>query len=317
MTLPSQRGPAPPTVLLGPQRFSPTLASVVRSLGIGGEIAAVTAGWQEREEEDAELRDHLQGHGCATVNLMLHARGEQAFAEDPALRAAHGLRQERLRQLQEVYHLRLLHLVDAAKEAFESRGDGWLLDPERDDAIEAIRRLDEHHMARVQGVHAVFDGTWRPAERPAFVRHRSEIASILGRVSALAIAGGHVAVLLNRLRMFGVLESASRLPVIAWSAGAMVLAERIVLFHDAPAQGPGAAEVLGPGYSRVPGIVPLPHARRRLALDDPMRVAVFARRFAPSVLVALDPGARVDWDGRALRAAPGTHRLSQIGRAHV
>src|SRR5262245_58466403 len=93
MTMPSSKSPAPPTVLLGPQRFAPTLAAVVRSLGIGGEIAAVTAGWQEREEEDAELRDHLQGHGCATVNLMLHARGEQAFGADPALRAAHGLRQ--------------------------------------------------------------------------------------------------------------------------------------------------------------------------------------------------------------------------------
>jgi hypothetical protein len=40
-------------VLLGPQRFEPTLASVVRSLGIQEDLATVTAGWQEREDEDA------------------------------------------------------------------------------------------------------------------------------------------------------------------------------------------------------------------------------------------------------------------------
>jgi len=48
-------------LLLGPQRFEPTLASAVRSLGIDGAIATVTAGWQERESEDDELREHVGG----------------------------------------------------------------------------------------------------------------------------------------------------------------------------------------------------------------------------------------------------------------
>src|SRR4029450_141441 len=39
-------------VLLGPQRFEPTLASVVHALGIEEDLATVTAGWQEREDED-------------------------------------------------------------------------------------------------------------------------------------------------------------------------------------------------------------------------------------------------------------------------
>ena len=45
-------------VLLGPQR-RPTLEGVARSLfpgpGAGGPVATITAGWQEREPDDAEL----------------------------------------------------------------------------------------------------------------------------------------------------------------------------------------------------------------------------------------------------------------------
>src|SRR5436190_5186292 len=116
-------------VLLGPQRFEPTLASVVQDLGIREDLATVTAGWQEREDEDAELRDHL---GARAMNLMLHRRGEQVFEEDRALAAAHGLRQERLRQLQIVYRARLVHMEEAARDLMRTQGDGWLLDPERD-----------------------------------------------------------------------------------------------------------------------------------------------------------------------------------------
>src|SRR5262245_10221992 len=129
-------------VLLGPQRLRPTLASVVASLGIHGDIATVTAGWQEREAEDAELRDHLDSR---TVNLLLHRRGDDVFQSDPRFAAAHRLRQERLRQLQSVYRLRLAHVESQAREMLSLEGDRWLLDPERRAAIEAVRELDAHH----------------------------------------------------------------------------------------------------------------------------------------------------------------------------
>ena len=35
--------------LLGPQRLQPTVAPTLESLRIHGQIATVTAGWQERE----------------------------------------------------------------------------------------------------------------------------------------------------------------------------------------------------------------------------------------------------------------------------
>jgi len=117
------------------------------------------------------------------------------------------------------------------------------------------------------------------------------------RCSALAIAGGHVGVLRNRLWLFDVVPVARKGPILAWSAGSMALCERIVLFHDSPPQGPGDAEVFEEGFGVCPGIVPLPHARRRLRLDDPTRVSLFARRFAPARAVVMDDGAILHCDG--------------------
>ena len=44
----------------------------------------------------------------------------------------------------------------------------------------------------------------------------------------------------------------------------------------------------------VPGLVLLPHARRRLLTDDPLRMSALARRFAPASCLVLDDGVRVD-----------------------
>jgi hypothetical protein len=77
---------------------------------------------------------------------------------------------------------------------------------------------------------------------------------------------------------------------VAWSAGAMVLTERVVLFHDDPPHGEPAAELLDAGLGLVRDIVALPDARRRLAMSDPDRLAALSRRFAPATCVTLDPG---------------------------
>ena len=120
----------------------------------------------------------------------------------------------------------------------------------------------------------------------------------------MVLAGGRVDVLAHVLHLFNV-AAAIRSPVIAWSAGAMALAERIVLFGDRAPQGPGFPEVHGSGLSLVRGAVLLPHARARLRLDDAPRMAVMARRFAPDRCVLLDPG-----------RAGGHRRQRQLAAGH-
>ena len=93
----------------------------------------------------------------------------------------------------------------------------------------------------------------------------------------------------------------------------MALAERIVLFHGRSAHGPGHPEVYGSGLSVFHNVVPLPHARARLLLEDAPRMAVFARRFAPARCVLLDNGTRMDTDSDG-RCPPGIRVLAADGR---
>jgi hypothetical protein len=86
-----------------------------------------------------------------------------------------------------------------------------------------------------------------------------------------------------------------------------------VLFHDRSAHGPGHPEVYEYGLSVFRGVVPLPHARARLLLDDAPRMTVFARRFAPAVCVLLENGTRIDTDGDGA-CPPGTRVLAEDGR---
>jgi hypothetical protein len=304
------RNASRPVVLLGPQRFQPTVATVLDDLGIRGTVAAVTAGWEERELEDGELREHL---GRETVNLRLFWRLEDVFREDPGLKKLLYERYGELRELRRIHQIRLSHQLEAARTLMQENGDDALLDPERSSAIEELRHLDAFHLHRVREVHAAYDARIDGEGRESLARQRAELGEILSGAAVLAIAGGHVGVLTNRLRLFGILERAPALPVIAWSAGAMALSERIVLFHDRPPQGFGNPEILEHGLGHCPGVVPLPHANKRLRLEDPIRVALFARRFAPARCVLLTGGDRWDWNGEEWHGHEGTRVLTREG----
>jgi hypothetical protein len=296
---------------LGPQRFRPTLAQSVAALGIEGDLATVTAGWQEREREVEELHEHLGGRA---VNLELHRRGETVFSADPEFAAAYRRRQELFREMQEIYGLRLDAALGACIALAARPGHARLLEEERAAALEAVRALDETHASRLSDVHAEFDATWRPLERDALRNERAEIERLVGGVSALAIAGGHVATLINRLRLFEVIGLIGDRPVLAWSGGAMACAERVVLFHDHPPSGSGHAQVLDHGLGLADGLLFLPHARRRLNLEDHARTGLFARRFAGLALVVLEDGAALTWKlGEGWQADAGCLRVGEDG----
>ncbi len=304
--------------LLGPQRLQRTLADAIGRLGITGRLAAVTAGWQEREAEIEEMREHLS---MPVVDLRLHHRLEQAFADDPDLFRAHRARQDRLREMHQLYRFRLDFILEPARELLRREGDPTLLEPERESAIAAAHELDRQYLRRIVEVHRLFESAHPPGSHPALERQRDEIVALLEDCEGLLIAGGHVAVLLNRLRLFRFAELVAERPIVAWSAGAMALAERVVLFHDSPPQGFGNAEVLDVGLGLYSGLLPLPHAERRLRLQDPFRVALFARRFAPDICLPLDGGDAIMFDGERWRSqamhVPGTRpsrRLTTDGR---
>jgi len=298
--------------LLGPQRMAPTLAPTLESLGVPPDapVATVTAGWQEREPDDAELDAHLGGR---SVNLALYRRVAEVFERDPEFERGFHARQETLRRLQALYRVRLDPALAACHALFALPGNDPPLVEERSAAIEALCDLDRRHLKRVREVHAEFKARWRPSEREPLAHARSAVAHILDGVAALAIAGGHVAVLLNRLRLIDVGARARKMTVVAWSAGAMALSETVVLFHDDPPHGPGHPEAFEVGLGLARGVLPLPHARTRLRLADKHRVSIAARRFASSTCLPMDEHARLDWDGTHWIPAIGTRRFGPSG----
>jgi hypothetical protein len=281
-------------VLLGPQR-RPTLDGVVRSLGLAGRFATVTAGWQEREPDDGELSALLGGEA---VSLGLYRRWLDVQERDPEYLEAERRLARVLGELQEMYLLRLDYALRAVYAVQRRAG----VDPDAvEEAVAAVRALDEAHRHRVNGARGEFYARLEPHARPVIAAHRAEVEGALRGASALVIAGGHVGVLTGVLHLFNIAAAvqASPGPVIAWSAGAMALTDRIVLFHDRSPQGPGHPEVYGSGLSLLRDVVLLPHARARLLLDDAPRMAVLAWRFAPARCVPLEAGNRIDvTDGR-------------------
>lgn len=296
--------------LLGPQRWQPDLVNAFDRLSINGSVAAITAGWQEREGENEELQQHL---GRQVVDLKLHRRLEQVFVEDPELFNEHRARQDRLRALQRLYRYRLDFFMEPARELLRREEEPEALATHQQAAVEALRQLDDEHLQSIRHVHAEFEARHKPQQRSAIQRQRDEIQGILSDMSALAIAGGHVIVLVNRMRLFGLGDLIGDLPIFAWSAGAMALSRRIVVFHDSPPQGAGNAEVLDAGLGWFGHLLPLPHASRRLHLDDPLRVALFARRFAPEVGVPLEAGTSLRFEQGAWHPWSDALRLQQDG----
>jgi hypothetical protein len=299
----------PPITLLGPQHAQPTVSRVLRDLGVRGPVAVVTAGWQERESDPGVIPEL----GVPVVNLTLHERGDEVFARDPEFAAAYKARQSRLKLMQDFYRVRLDHAAQAAHAIGVRHVDPALLADEQAISIDLFRRLDEDHLERCRAHHEAFFLRWSTTERERVAQHRREIAALIAPADALIIAGGHVAVLLNRLMMFDVLGLTGDRPVVAWSAGAMVLTERVVLFHDHPPYGPPIAEVLDAALGLARGLVALPHPRLRLRLDDTGRVAMLARRLAPAVCVAMDHGARITLEDGAVTGGANLQRLAPDG----
>jgi hypothetical protein len=287
--------------LLGPQRAltnqtgpasqsAEHLRDLLKSDGVKGRLAVVTAGWQERESEDQAFIETL---GVPCINLRLHQRSEEVFAEDGEFARAYKARQERLRHMQSFYRTRLEAADDAAHAIAVRHVDEALLEEELGVSIEVFRQLDRDHVERCSKVYSDFDAHWMPVTRPAVVRHWRELQEILSGCQALFIAGGHVASLYNRLRLFDVIDLASRLPIYASSAGAMVLTDRIVCFHDHPPYGKDIAQVLDNGFGLVSDLVILPDPRRRVRLLDLRGISRFSRRMAPAHCLALDVGHHV------------------------
>jgi hypothetical protein len=259
----------------------------------------ITAGWRQDEADDRAL---LRDIGPKALSVPLYAWFEGFLQEVPELAEAYRGRQRALKELKRIYRVRLGPALAVVRDLLESRlGHPELVDAEVEDAIRAVRDLDRRYLERSGTLQREFRETWEPGTHPVVRSYRERCAERLNGVRAVIVAGGHVGVLRNRLFFFGVEQALHRAhrsgaTIVCWSAGAMALTERVVLFHDDPPHAQREAEVFDRGLSLLPGVVLLPHVRARLRLDDVARMSVFASRFEPALCLGLEPGAWLTWE---------------------
>ena len=302
----------PCRVLLGPQNPARNLGNAIANAAVpDGRLAVISAGWQEAE---GDIDDVAELVGRPVEDLRLYQRAEEVIRADDALAADIRQRQDRLIGQQRLYRQRLRQLCIAARLMLEAEGNADAVLAEQRHAIAQLRALDRHHLNRSNTLWQEFLARHDPDSHALLAPHAQEIRDIIDGSSGVVITGGNVVVLINRMRLFGVDRMLGNCNVIAWSAGAMALTGRIVLFHDRSPQGRRDAEVLGAGCNVVPGYVFLPDARHRLDSDDRQHTEVLSRRFAPDTCVALDNGTELRLDDRGVSSASGTRRLNRYGR---
>ena len=288
-----------PIVLLGPQRPQPNLQHVLPRLGGVGPVLTVTAGWRHEEPEHEALHRAV---GADAEALPLYQWFEEVMGEEPRIAEAWRQRQAKLVALKNLHRVRLHGALDALQMLLD-RSDRLdaIARPQIEGQLSHLREIDQHFLDQSALICQEHPEVMRPWELPAVAARHAEAAEALGRARAVCIAGGHVAVLRNRLEFFGVHDLLARAhargaAVVAWSAGAMALTERIVLFYDDPPDGPGHPELLDSGFELASDIVLFPHARRRLRLDDARRVSLLATRLGPALCVGLECGAWLERD---------------------
>ena len=278
------------TVLLGPVGDGAAVARELERLAIDGPVAVVTAGWEEAERNDADL-DRVLGGG--TRNLGLFGRRLDIHDRDPEYAAAERALQMTIVDMREVYLVQLRHAllgVEAVRQhAAKARR---LAGGELEEAVETVRGLDDRYADRLADAHNVFYTMHPPHERPVIAAHRAEVEAIIADCAAIAIAGGHVGVLTECLHLANVGAAIGERPLVAWSSGAMAIAERVMVVDDHDLAG-RPDEILTVGIGMVHSVVPLVAARERMRIDDRNHLALLARRLAPRVCVLLDEGDRL------------------------
>jgi hypothetical protein len=277
------------TFLLGPQRFLTTAGTVVRTVAPEGPVATVTAGWQDRESADDELHEVMGGR---SRNLGLYRRLTDVLESDDHFAEQALAHRDAMDELAGIYSVRLQRALESVYAVARRPARPDIADSAFADAVRGVRDIDAWYLRSVDQLYGELESAAAPESSESISRHRAEVAEVLRDAAVLAVAGGHVGILLRCLRLFDAVPR--DLPVVAWSAGAMAMTERVVLYNDVGPQGVQGAEVWDRGAGRVRDVVAMPHARRRLDLDDPVHTRTLVRRFAPAACLLLDEGTQVE-----------------------
>lgn len=303
---------APWRILLGPQRPHINLNSAIQQSGIGdAPIAVISAAWQEAEGDIGDIQRLVDN---PLHDLGVYQRANSVFDADEALLSAYRARQDQLIEQQRMYRLRLRQLTIAAREILRLQGEVTAVAEERRHAISQLRALDNHHLRQLRKINTRFDEQFDTEHHQLLADNVAALKAQMSQCETVLITGGNVVVLMNRLRLFGFDSLLRDKNIMGWSAGAMVLCDRIVLFHDRMPQGRRDPEVMSEGLGIIAGTVLLPDARGRLRKNDAIRSSLFSRRFSPATCLTLNNGALLRMQNEKVISSESVQHLSREGK---
>lgn len=321
-------------MLLSSRHEDPEVASSRR-------VLLVTAAWGEREHDEAAVKRSLNAIGLRSrwehgfdrslVNLSLHHEVAGLGEASPRALAA-WLEGRRVAELARSFYLEhnahLIQLVrrtlaagkredptlTVASLAAEQGHHGGLLryalSRELQQALDTLEANDDHLVTLLDDVEQrAFDGeglTYDEAWRAARDRLEQRILA----ANTIMLFGGRLDRLLDGLRLFRLRDALAEAlrrgtQVIAMSAGAMVLCERVIIYDDFAATRRDF-QLFDRGLALVRDIQLFPHCTERIQTDDPDNLAYLARRFRHHACVGLNQRS-------FLLVEPGARRATSVG----
>jgi len=307
-------------LLLGSRHGDPAISASRRAL-------LVTAGWAEHEHDEAHVKRALNDIGLGSAwdggfdralpNLSLLVELNELLQRAPEL----GESWRELRQAEQTarrfylehnaHLLALFRRTLAEAKALEpeltvprllSRDGGpgsgarplarYALARELRQALRTLEANDDHLFELLGEIERrAFDSAgvvYHPGWRAARERLEQRILS----ASAILLFGGRLDLLLDGLRFFRLREPLAEAlrrgaQLVAQSAGAMVLCERIIVYDDF-AETPRDFQLYDRGLALVRDMQLFPHCMERIQTDDRDNLAYLARRFRHHVCVGLN-----------------------------
>jgi peptidase E len=306
-------------LLLTSRHADPEVAASRRAL-------LVTAGWAEGEHDEAHVKRAINAIGLSSlhdggfdrtlVNLSLHAELTDLLDRAPPLAEAWAELRRAEQTARRFYLEHNAHVLALFRRTLREAkalepdltlprlmtGDGpaaggrplvrYALARELAQAFRTLEANDDHLFALLGEIERrAFDSagvTYDPAWRAARARLESRILS----ASSILMFGGRLDLLLDGLRFFRLREPLAEAlrrgaQIVAMSAGAMALCERIIVYDDFAAT-LRDFQLYDRGLELVRDIQLFPHCMERIQTDDADNLAYLARRFRHHACVGLN-----------------------------
>ena len=289
-------------------------------------VLLVTAAWGEREHDEASVKRALNGIGLPSrfedgfdrnlVNLSLLHEVRALTRTAPNLAAA-WTEERRVAEMARSFYLEHnAHLIQLFRQALaagkredatltvarlaatrgheggENRLRRYALACQLRQALDTLEANDDHLVGLLDEIEQrAFDAAglaYDPAWRAAQGRLERRILA----ANSIILFGGHLDLLLDALRFFRLRDALGEAlrrgtQIVAMSAGAMVLCERVIIYDD-HATKRRDFQLYDRGLALVRDIQLFPHCMERIQTDDPDNLAYLARRFRHHACVGLN-----------------------------